>query len=64
MTIPGRHFAPIHWTASRGKPQGRQPLDLGDCMDKHQSLNSQLTKAWGWKQVGRIDNPDILRLVI
>jgi hypothetical protein len=63
MTIPGRHFSPIHWPASRGKPQGRQPLDLGDGMDNHRSLNSQLTKEWGWKHIGRIDNPDTLRLV-
>jgi hypothetical protein len=63
MTIPGRHFSPIHWTASRGKPQGRQLLDLGDGMGHHRSLNSQETKEWGWEHIGRIDNPTIERLV-
>jgi hypothetical protein len=63
LTIPGRHFSPIHWTASRGKPQGRQLLDLSDGMGDNRSLNSQETKEWGWEHIGRIVNPAIERLI-
>ena len=56
--VPRIHYNPVHWTISKGKPEGRLLIDPSDSAQTT-PLNCESVRLWTDEHVGRILHPTL-----
>ena len=56
--IPRIHYNPVHWTVSKGKPEGRLLIDPSDSA-QNTPLNCESVRLWTDEHIGRIVHPTL-----